>query len=202
MFMQIIQGKIKDRAAARATMDRWLADIQPGAEGWLGGTYGVTEDDQLVACVRFRDREAADANSARPEQSAWWTQMEQHFAGPVTFHDCEDVSLLLGGGSDEARFVQVIQARVTDRDKLHKLMEESSQMLATYRPDVLGGTIAIDADGVVTETIAFTSEAAARKAEQQQMPAEAEEAMSLLQDVQYLDLRDPWFATAKREDKR
>jgi hypothetical protein len=202
MFMQIIQGKIKDRAAARATMDQWLADIQPGAEGWLGGTYGVTEDDQLVACVRFRDREAADANSARPEQSAWWTQMEQHFAGPVTFHDCEDVSLLLGGGSDEARFVQVIQARVTDRDKLHKLMEESSQMLATYRPDVLGGTIAIDADGVVTETIAFTSEAAARKAEQQQMPAEAEEAMSLLQDVQYLDLRDPWFATAKREDKR
>jgi hypothetical protein len=81
-------------------------------------------------------------------------------------------------------------------------MEESSQMLATYRPDVLGGTIAIDAGGVVTETIAFTSEAAARKAEQQQMPAEAEEAMSLLQDVQYLDLRDPWFATAKREDKR
>jgi hypothetical protein len=202
MFMQIIQGKIKDRAAARATMDQWLADIQPGAEGWLGGTYGVTEDDQLVACVRFRDREAADANSARPEQSAWWTQLEQHFAGPVRFHDCEDVSLLLGGGSDEARFVQVIQARVTDRDKLHKLMEESSQMLATYRPDVLGGTIAIDADGVVTETIAFTSEAAARKAEQQQMPAEAEEAMSLLQDVQYLDLRDPWFATAKREDKR
>lgn len=199
MFMQIIQGKIDDRAAAKATMDRWLDDIQPGAEGWLGGTYGVTEEGQLVACVRFRDKAAAEANSSRPEQSSWWTEMEQHFAGPITFHDCEDVSLLLGGGSDDAQFVQVIQAKVTDRDKLHKLMEESSQLLSQYRPDVLGGTIAIDADGIVTETIAFTSEAAARQAEQQQMPAEAEEAMSLLQDVQYLDLRDPWFATAKQQ---
>jgi hypothetical protein len=198
MFMQIVQGKIRDRAAAKATMNRWLDDVQPGAEGWLGGTYGVTEDGQLVACVRFRDRAAADANSARPEQSAWWTEMEQHFDGPVTFHDCEDVMLLLGGGSDEAQFVQVIQARVTDRDKLHRLMDESSEMLAQRRPDVLGGTIAIDADGVVTETIAFTSEAAARQAERQDMPAEAEEAMSLLQDVHYLDLREPWFATAEQ----
>lgn len=202
MFMQIVQGKIKDRAAAKATMERWREDIQPGAEGWLGGTYGVTEDGQLVACVRFRDRAAADANSARPEQGAWWQEMERHFDGPVTFHDCEDVMLLLGGGSDEAQFVQVIQARVTDRDALHRLMDESSQLLAQQRPDVLGGTIAIDDEGVVTETIAFTSEAAARQAEQQQMPAEAQEAMSLLQDVHYLDLRDPWFASAEQPRKR
>ncbi|HTL22871.1 MAG TPA: hypothetical protein VL281_02440 [Mycobacteriales bacterium] len=202
MFMQIVQGKIKDRAAAKATMDRWLAEVEPGAEGWLGGTYGVTDEGQLVACVRFRDHAAAQANSSRPEQSAWWREMEQHFEGPVTFHDCEDVSLLLGGGSDEAQFVQVIQARVTDRDRLHRLMDESSSLLAQYRPDVLGGTIAIDDDGLVTETIAFTSEAAARSAEQQELPAEAQEAMSLLTDVQYLDLHDPWFATAKKQGRR
>src|SRR5437868_9261549 len=107
MFMQIIQGKIKDAQAARATMDRWLIELQPGATGWLGGTYGVTDDGQLVACGRFTDHAAADANGNRPEQTAWWTEMEKNFDGPVTFHNCDDVTMLLGGGSDEATFVQV-----------------------------------------------------------------------------------------------
>jgi hypothetical protein len=200
MFMQIVQGKITDREAARATMDRWLNDLQPGAKGWLGGTYGVTDDGTLVACVRFEDEVAARANSARPEQTAWWTEMEKNFAGPVTFHDCGDVTLLLGGGSDDARFVQVIQAKVKDRDRLKELMENSSKLLSEQRPDVLGGTIAIDDQGVVTETIAFTSERAAREAEKQEMPAEAGEVMSLLEDVQYLDLHEPWFASPKRKD--
>ncbi len=197
MFMQIIQGQIKDPKAARATMDRWLTDLKPGATGWLGGTFGITDDNLLVACVRFQDKAAADANGARPEQGAWWREMEGNFNGPVTFHDCDNVSLLLGGGSDDAQFVQVIQARVTDPDRLRQLMERSSEMLAQYRPDVLGGTLAIDADGIVTETICFTSEAAARAAEQQTMPAEAQEAMALLQDVQFLDLHEPWFASAR-----
>ena len=199
MYMQIIQGKIKDREAVRATMDRWLTDLRPGAAGWLGGTYGVTDDNQLVACVRFQDAAAAKANSNRPEQGAWWTEMEKNFAGPVTFHDCEDVTLLLGGGSDDAGFVQVIQARVKDRDRLVKLMEQSSGMLQSQRPDLLGGTIAIDADGVVTETIAFRSEAEARENEAKEMPPEAKEVMSLLDDVHYLDLHNPWFASAEQK---
>jgi hypothetical protein len=199
MYMQIIQGKIKDREAARATMDRWLTDLQPGAAGWLGGTYGVTDDNMLVACVRFQDAAAAKANSDRPEQSAWWTEMEKNFAGPVTFHDCDDVTLLLGGGSDDAGFVQVIQGRVTDRDRLVQLMEQASEMLQAQRPDVIGGTIAIDHDGIVTETIAFRSEAEARENESKDMPDEAREVMSLIEDVQYLDLHQPWFATSRQK---
>jgi hypothetical protein len=199
MYMQIIQGKIKDRDAARATMDRWLTDLQPGAAGWLGGTYGVTDDNMLVACVRFQDAASAKANSDRPEQGAWWTEMEKNFAGPITFHDCDDVTLLLGGGSDDAGFVQVIQGRVKDRDRLMQLMEQSSEMLQAQRPDVIGGTIAIDHDGIVTETIAFRSEAEARENEAQEMPEEAREVMSLIEDVQYLDLHQPWFASAKQK---
>ena len=204
MFMQIIQGKISDRDAARATMDRWLSDLQPGAKGWLGGTYGVTDDSLLVACVRFEDVAAAEANGARPEQAAWWSEMEKHFTGPVTFHDCDDVTLLLGGGSDDAQFVQVIQAKVKDRERLVKLMEQSREMLQNARPDVIGGTLAIDADGIVTETICFRSEAEARSNEAKEMPPEAQEVMSLLEDVQFLDLHDPWFASAeqKRAKKR
>jgi len=88
---------------------------------------------------------------------------------------------------------------VTDRDQLVKLMEQSSEMLASQRPDVIGGTIAIDHDGIVTETIAFRSEAEARKNETREMPPEAQEVMSLLDDIHYLDLHNPWFASAKQK---
>jgi len=202
MFMQIIQGQISDPDAARATMDRWLVDLEPAASGFLGGTYGVTDDNTLVACVRFDSEESARANSARPEQGQWWTEMERHFTGPVTFHDCSDVMLLLGGGSDDAGFVQIIQGKAKDIDKVHGLVDKSNPMLSKYRPDVMGATIAIDADGYFTETVAFRSEAEARKAEAQEMPAEAKEVMDeemmLLDDVRFLDLHHPWFATAKR----
>jgi hypothetical protein len=198
--MQIIQGRVRDPAAARATMDRWLTDLKPGATGWLGGTYGVTDDGTLVACVRFVDRAAATANAARPEQTAWWEDMATHFDGPITFHDCDDVTVLLGGGSDEARFVQVIQGRVSDRDRFVDLLSRTDELMTAYRPDVLGATIAIDADGVVTETVAFTSETAAREAEHRDLPADAreviEQEMALLEDVRYLDLQAPWFASA------
>jgi hypothetical protein len=199
MFMQIIQGRVTDPGAAREMMDRWQRDLKPRADGYLGSTHGFTDDGTLVSMVRFESAEAARRNSARAEQAAWWHEMERCFAGPVTFHDCADVTLLLGGGSDEAGFVQVIQATVRDRDRLHALAEQSQDVVAKVRPDVLGATIAIDDAGFFTQTIAFTSEQQARVAEQQQPPAEAaqllEEEMALLDDVRYLDLHQPWFGS-------
>ncbi|WP_436495494.1 hypothetical protein [Actinokineospora sp. HUAS TT18] len=199
MFMQIIQGRVRDEQAARATMDRWLSDLEPGADGWLGGTYGVTDDGMLCACVRFESAEAAHRNSERPEQGEWWREMEQHFDGEVTFHDCEDVMLLLNGGSDDAGFVQIIQGRVTDRDKARALNERAAGMLSQHRPDVIGATIAMDDAGYFCETVFFTSEAEAREGESKDLPPEAralmEEEMALLQDVSYRDLRHPWFTS-------
>jgi hypothetical protein len=199
MFVQIIQGQIADAAGARQAMERWERDLEPGADGWLGGTYGITDDGMLVAVVRFESKAAAERNSARPEQTAWWPEMERCFAGPVTFHDCDDVMLLLGGGSDQAGFVQVIQGTVRDRDRLHALAGQASDVIAMVRPDVIGATFAIDDAGFFTQTVAFASEQRARSAEQQEMPADAarllEEEMSLLDDVRYLDLHQPWFAS-------
>ena len=202
MFMQIFQGKVRDAERARRTMDRWLAELQPSAAGWLGGTYGVTDDDVLVACIRFDSADAARRNSQRPEQGEWWKEMEANFDGPVTFHDCEDVQVLLGGGSDEAGFVQVIQGKLTDRSKLQDVIDRSGNLLRTHRPDVLGATIAIADDGTVTETVAFRSEEEARRNEAKEMPKEVtdlvEEEMSLFKDVRYLDLHHPWFASPGR----
>jgi hypothetical protein len=199
MFLQIIQGRIGDADRARQAMERWERDLEPGATGWLGGTYGITDDGELVAVVRFESKEAAERNSARPEQAAWWPEMERCFAGPVTFHDCADVQVLLGGGSDEAGFVQVIQGRVRDRNRLHALADQAGEVIAKVRPDVIGATFAIDDAGFFTQTVAFASEQTARTAEQQDMPADAarllDEEMALLDDVRYLDLHQPWFAS-------
>lgn len=198
MFVQIIQGKVTNKRAARATLDRWQRELEPSAEGWLGGTYGFTTDDVLVAVVRFDSRESAERNRSRPEQHAWWREMEQHFTGEIIFHDCTDTMLLAGSDAGEAGFVQVIQGRVRDRDRVHALAEQSTELISRHRPDILGATIAIDDEGFFTETISFTSEAAAREAEHAPMPPEArklvDEEMSLLDGVRYLDLHEPWFA--------
>jgi len=199
VFIQIIQGQIKNASGVRATMDRWLRELEPGADGWLGGTFGITDGGMLVAVVRFESAEAARRNSDRPEQAVWWKEMEQYFTGAISFHDCRDVVLLAGGGSDDAKFVQVIQGHVRDKDRALALLDQSASMLSEHRPDVIGATIAIDDAGFFTETVSFVSESAARAAERMEMAPEmqklVDEEMSLLEDVAYLDLRDPWFAT-------
>ena len=71
-----------------------------GDDGWLGGTYGFTDDDIFVGVIRFSVREAAMGNSARPEQAAWAEKMAALMDGQVEFHDCDDVTLMMDGGSD------------------------------------------------------------------------------------------------------
>ena len=51
MFVQVIQGNVSDAARVRALLDRWVAEVAPGAVGWLGSTSGVTDDGRLVALL-------------------------------------------------------------------------------------------------------------------------------------------------------
>ena len=53
MFVQVIKGKVSDSSAIRATLDKWLSELAPGATGWLGSTTGVTDDGTLIGIVRF-----------------------------------------------------------------------------------------------------------------------------------------------------
>lgn len=195
MFIQIIQGKCHRQDEMRAMAERWRTEVGPNAEGWLGGTYGVTDDDMFVGVVRFESKELAMANSERPEQGRWWAEMEKMFAGPVEFHNCSDVTLMLDGGSDDAGFVQVIRGKVDDPDRLKSMMRESA-MVHEVRPEILGATLAIEDDGSFTETVAFTDEASARAAETKDMPADLRETLeTAMHDVTYLDLHHPWFAS-------
>ena len=61
MFIQVIQGRCNDADALHRQMDRWREELEPGATGWLGGTYGITDDDEFVGVVRFDSRASAEA---------------------------------------------------------------------------------------------------------------------------------------------
>jgi hypothetical protein len=197
VFIQIIQGKCTRQDELRAMSDQWVRELAPSAVGWLGATYGFTDDDMFVAVVRFDTKDAAAANSARPQQGEWWSRAEALFDGPVEFHDCSDVTLMMDGGSDDAGFVQVIRGKVADMGKLKGMLDKPwTDMLHTARPEVIGATLAIEDDGTFTETIAFTDESSARKGEATEMPQEVRDTLDAsMSDVSYLDLHQPWFAS-------
>src|SRR5262245_64250937 len=174
MFIQVVQGTVTDAQALKEAVQRWRDELAPGAPGWLGTTAGVTDDLRAIAVVRFASEEDARASSERPEQAQWWAETSQLWGDEVEFHDCTEVLTFLGGGSDDAGFVQVIQGRVNDEAKLRAMMARADEDIARDRPDVLGGTLAMHADGGFTQVVYFASEEAARAGEKSEQTPEAQ----------------------------
>jgi hypothetical protein len=205
MFVQVIQGRIDDPGQLRAAMDRWREELEPGADGWLGFTGGVTDDGTVVMVARFESAEAARRNSDRPEQGAWWASLAEHLED-VTFTDYEDVRLLKDGGSDDAGFVQVMRGWSEDPDRLAELGRQDEEWLETQAPHILGITSARDSGGGggFTQVVYFTNEEDARAWERDHpMESAADEdpamgeMMSLMKDLHYYDLRDPLMASPR-----
>lgn len=196
MFVQVIRGRVSDHEAAREAFDSWVRELSPGADGWLGTTGGVTADGRLVVLARFASEEAARANSRRPEQDRWWRQTSSLVFDP-TFHDSADVRGYLATGSDQAGFVQVITGQTTDPDKMMDSVVRLSASLHPFRPDLIGGTVALHHDGTFTEAVYFTSLEQARAGEQRQLPPELQGALDRAEELtsmlSYHDLTDPWL---------
>ena len=196
MFIQVIQGKCTRQDELRSMADGWRDELGGGAVGWLGGTYGFTDDDDFIGVVRFESREAAMKNSERPEQGAWAERMMALMDGPVQFHDCGDVTTWLDGGSDDAGFVQVISGRIDDPAPI-KAMANDTGDLRAMRPEIIGGTLAISDDGTFFQTVYFTDEDAARQGEQVEPPEEIRaELESMMAGATFHDLTRPWFTSA------
>ena len=135
------------------------------------------------------------ANSDSREQNEWWAQTEALFDGPVEFHDCTDVTLMMDGGSDQAGFVQIIRGKADDPDALRAMMSDT-ELLHQMRPDIIGATLAIEPNGNFTETVAFTDETSARRGEQLEMPDDARDQMAAaMHDLSFVDLHHPFFAS-------
>lgn len=194
MFVQAIRGRVNDPKAMRERLERWKQELGPGATGWLGATAGATEDGTHVSIVRFESEAAARANSERPEQGEWFAESSKLFDGEPTFYNCPDAQPFMGGGSDDAGFVQVMIYKPSDVERVRELNKEFEQF-ADVRPDLIGGTFAVATDGAVIEVAYFTSEAEAREGEKRDLPEEArasfEEWLKAAGDIEYLDLRDP-----------
>ena len=198
MFVQVIQGQVADAEKVKAALDRWAAEVAPGAIGWLGSTAGVTEDGRFIALARFESEEAARRNSDRPEQDRWWAGTARLFTGEATFKDSSDVTVDLVGEPDEAGFVQVMQGRGTDPDRARELMADDSPQWADFRPDILGSVAVGHEGGAYTMAIYFTSEEAAREGERKEPPpglrAQMEEMASLsVGETEFFDLKQPWL---------
>lgn len=195
MFIQVVQGKVGDEAGLRRNLDRWQQELMPGARGYLGTTAGATDDGTFVALARFESEAAARANSDRPEQGAWWAETEKCFDGEVQFLDCDGVQQWMGGGSDEAGFVQIMEGHSEDVARMHEVMSMHPEALHEARPEILGGLMMDAGEGRYVEAFYFTSEEAARAGEKIEVPdefrSEMEEGMSLMGEVTFLDLHKP-----------
>ena len=198
MFVQVIQGHTGNSRQVRAQLDKWVKEVAPGAKGWLGTTSGVTDDGQVIALARFESEDAAQQNSDRPEQTAWWQEMAALFSDEPVFHNSSSVEVDTPGDPSQAGFVQVMQGRSKDPDRQRELMANDPTDWSSFRPDILG-TVSIAHDGDAwTMAIYFTSEAAAREGEQKLPPPEMAEMMKEMDELSigepvFFDLKDPWL---------
>ena len=198
MFVQVITGHVSDAAKVRAQLDKWNAELAPGADGWLGSTSGVTKDGTAVAVVRFESAEAAQRNSDRPEQSAWWEEMAALYTDEPVFRESVTVDADTPGDPSKAGFVQVMQGRTSDPERSRELMANDPTDWSAYRPDILGTLMVAHPDGEWTMTIYFTSEEAAREGEAKEPPPEMAQMMKEMESLSvgeptFLDLQDPWL---------
>src|SRR6478609_2735478 len=124
-----------------------MKELGPTANGWLGSTSGITDDNEVFVLVRFESEEAARANSDRPEQGEWWAEMEKLFDGEPTFRDSTDVKVESVGDLDLAGFVQVITGQSSNRPRARQLMTDIMPSRAAGRPDIIGSVSVEYGDG-------------------------------------------------------
>ena len=196
MFVQVVRGMVADPSAIHAALDRWDADLRPGATGFLGSTAGLTTEGELVLVARFESEGAARRNSVRPEQGVWWSDVERALASPAVFVESGAVDVSMGGGSDDAGFVQVFWGH-GDRAAARSAMVRAEPVLRRERPDILGGfTLWLEDDRFI-DVAYFTSEREAREGEARELSDEAravfEEFGRVLAAEGYADIPQPWL---------
>lgn len=192
MFVQIIEGKVRDRDALVRQWQAWDEQCRPGAVGFLGSTGGLTDDGRFIAVARFESEDAARRNGERPEQDAWWQDTAKAFEGEPSFSNSTEVDQFLDGGSDDAGFVQIMRGR-GDRAALQDLRTEIEPVLRRERPDLYGGLSIWDGDRF-TDVAYFRSEAEAREGEKRM--ADAPEAPvqrrgEVISDMEFIDIHEP-----------
>lgn len=198
MFVQFIWGKVKDREAVTSLVKEWDTTIRPAAgDGFLGSTWGITEDDMMFVAVRFADEDAKNKLSDSPEQDAWYRRLvETGLEGEPKFAETGEVEIMGDGGSNDAGFVQVISGQFNDKDKWLEVNRKFTAL--DQPPHILGGYDGLLENNRFVSVIYFTNEADARKAEAEGMPDDMEPLMdewrsTMSGEPHFTDLKQPRF---------
>jgi hypothetical protein len=199
VFVQVILGRAVDPATVRHQWDRWTTDLAPRMAGFIGATGGVTTDDRAVLIARFESAHTARTHAEQPDQGSWWPETVTGALADPQVLETAEVTLHGGKGWEQARFVQVMRAQTRDRHRFEALETEMTPLFMQLRPDLLAAYRAWFPDGSVAAIDYFTSEADARAGEQKEMPDVLRERfrewMSLLDNLEWFDLTNPWMTT-------
>jgi hypothetical protein len=178
-------------------MDDWVSALRSEAPGFLGATAGVTDDGRAIALLRFESVAAASANTSAhlPEAGPWWVEADKIFNGPMTVTDSEDAETFLGGGSNDAGFVEIIKGRAIDRAQLREMDAIIERVARSWRPELIGSFRVWTGPGSYVEADYFTSEADMREGQQKEPPAELagrkDVFEAMMANVELLNIRDP-----------
>jgi hypothetical protein len=194
MYVQVIEGRTSQGEALTARGEAWQQEVKPGAIGFLGVTSGVTADGRAITIARFESGDAAQQNAARPEQGTWFEGTAALYDEGPSFTDSTDVTEWMGGGSNDAGFVQVMKSKGVDRAKLEE-MDAALEPFAAQRPDLLGGIRIWTGADTCFDVAYFTSEKEARDGEKAEMPEEVAKLMEGMGEAsgetEYFDLTAP-----------
>lgn len=189
MFVHLLLGNVSDREGVRGHWDQWHEHEAAATAGWLGSVGGVTADGRLVL-VAFSE--------SAGEPPEWWSAVESNLHGPPTVLATADVTAQTIKDAGGAGFVQLMRAAVRDRGHFEATEDRIGPAFVELRPDFLAGYRLWFEDGTLVALDYFSSEAAARAGEAKSLPddlaAGFREWQSLLADVEWYDLTDPWLA--------
>ncbi len=196
IVLLLASGPVADAEALRRGWAEWHDRVAPADGAWLGSTGGIARDGQWVAAVRYSSLEAAREAGEGPSGPSFLT-------GATTVELADGVHLVEGNGPPAAAgFVQLMRARVPDRRRFEAVEAAVGVRFAALRRDFLTGLRAWAGPDGLRVVDWFTSEADARAGEALDVPSDLGalfgEWMSLLHDVEWYDLPEPWQVTPDR----
>jgi hypothetical protein len=197
MFVQIFEGRVFNRGTAHRLIDDWVSALRLRAVGFLGATAGVSDDGRVIALLRFESAAAASGSGYLPERGPYWAELEKVLNGPVAVTDSDDAETFFSGGSNDARFVEIVKARGVNRAQLREMDASIQRVAGSWRPDFIGSFRVWTGPDSYVEADYFTSEAEMRESQQKEPPPEFAGRIGAFQEMmanaEMLDIRDPWL---------
>lgn len=171
-----------DRAVTRAAWDKWHLSAPPS---WRSSVGGFSPAGEFVALVQNDDLTGA------------WPHLDERL---VANSDLQTYELLPERIGLTSTFVQFITGRSTDVDRMLAVLAGMQNQMPKHRPDVVRADLALTDKGFFVQTVFFTSEAQARAAQDQEFSggfqALFEEAMRLVEHLEFIDVPEPWISWA------